>query len=62
VSITPVALAKLVAKFAVVNDTGGKFATGVVDTGGAPLLANISANFRENSKRSSWDTLGLGGN
>ncbi len=28
-------------------DTGGKFATGVVDTGGAPLLANISANFRK---------------
>jgi hypothetical protein len=34
-----------------VADTGGKFATGVVDTGGAPLLANISANFRKNSKR-----------
>ncbi len=49
-----------------VIDTGGKFATGVnntsetggkicrrcvVDTGGAPLLANISANFRKNSKR-----------
>jgi hypothetical protein len=45
-----------------VVDTGGKFATGVVDTGGAPLLANISANFRKNSKRSQWDTLGLGGN
>jgi hypothetical protein len=30
-----------------VVDTGGKFATGVVDTGGAPLLANISANFRK---------------
>jgi hypothetical protein len=32
-----------------VNDTCGKFTagfvdTGVVDTGGAPLLANISAN------------------
>ena len=40
-------------KFAAgVADTGGKFATGVVDTGGAPLLANISANFRKNSKRS----------
>ncbi len=26
-------------------DTGGKFATGVVDTGGAPLLVSISANF-----------------
>jgi len=35
-----------------VVDTGGKFATGVSDTGGAPLLANISANFRKNSKRS----------
>jgi hypothetical protein len=35
-----------------VVDTGGKFATGVADTGGAPLLANISANFRKNSKRS----------
>jgi hypothetical protein len=45
-----------------VVDTGGKFATGVVDTGGAPLLTNISANFRKNSKRSEWDTLGLGGN
>ncbi len=52
-------LAKLVAKFAAgvvdtggnfaagVVDTGGKFATGDVDTGGAPLLANISANFRK---------------
>jgi hypothetical protein len=45
-----------------VVETGGKFATGVVDTGGAPLLANISANFRKNSKRSKGDTLGLGGN
>ncbi len=60
-------LAKLVTKFAAgVADTGGKFAAGVVDTGGnfaagvvdtvdiggAPLLANISANFRKNSKRS----------
>jgi hypothetical protein len=46
-------LAKLVAKFAAgVVDTGGKFATGVIDTGGAPLLANISANFRKNLKRS----------
>ncbi len=35
-----------------VADTGGKFATGVVDTGGAPLLANISANFRKNLKQS----------
>jgi hypothetical protein len=37
VSTTPV---KLVAKFA----------AGVVDTGGAPKLANISANFRKNFK------------
>jgi hypothetical protein len=29
-----------------------KFAAGVVDTGGAPSLANISANFRKNSKLS----------
>ena len=35
-----------------VVDTGGKFATGVVYTSGAPLLVNISANFRKNSKRS----------
>jgi hypothetical protein len=41
-------LVKLVAKFAAC----GKFATGVVDTGGAPLLANISTNFLKNSKRS----------
>ena len=27
-----------------------QFATGVIDTGGAPWLANISANFRKNSK------------
>ncbi len=43
-----------------VVDTGGKFATGVV--GGAPWLANISANFRKKSKQSKWNTLGLGGN
>ncbi len=35
-----------------VVDTDGKFATCVVDTGGAPWLANISANFWKNSKRS----------
>ncbi len=71
VSLTPVAnlppvtkmLPKMVEKFATgVADTGGKFSTGVVDTGGAPWLANISANFRKNSKRSQWNTLGLGGN
>ncbi len=67
------ALAKMGEKFATgvvdtagnfaagVVDTGGKFATGVVDTGGAHWLTNISANFRKNSKRSKWNTLGLGG-
>ncbi len=44
-----------------VSRTGGKFATGVVDTGGAPWLANISANFRKNLKRSKWNSLGWGG-
>jgi hypothetical protein len=38
---------KMVEKFATgINNSG------VVDTGGAPWLANISANFRKNSKRS----------
>ncbi len=37
------------------------FATGVTDTGGQPWAANISANFWKISKRSSWDTLELGG-
>ncbi len=32
------------------NDTRGKFATGIVDSGGAPFLANISANFLKNLK------------
>jgi hypothetical protein len=41
----------LVAKFAAsVVDTGGNFAAGVVDTSGAPLLANIFANFLKNLK------------
>jgi hypothetical protein len=40
-----------VAKFAMyVIDTGCNVATGVVDTGDAPRLANISANFRKISK------------
>jgi hypothetical protein len=67
-------LLKLVAKFAAgvvdtggkiaanVVDTVGKFVTGVVDTGGQPLAANISANFRKNSKRPYWHSQGLGGN
>ena len=46
VSLTPVA------NLPPVSTTQGKmvakFATGVVDTGGAPWLANISANFRKN--------------
>ncbi len=29
-----------------VVDTGGKLATGIVDTGGASCLVNISVNFR----------------
>ncbi len=33
------------------SKTGGKFATGVADTDGQPWAANISADFRKNSKR-----------
>ncbi len=44
------------------SETGSKFANSVIDTGSAPLLENISANFWKNLKRSKWDTLGLGGN
>jgi hypothetical protein len=33
-----------------VVDTGGKFDTGFVVTGGAPWLANLTENFRKNSK------------
>ncbi len=45
-------LAKMVEKFAAgVVNTSGKFASGVIDTSGAPLLVNISANFRKSSKR-----------
>ncbi len=54
--------AKLVAKFAAgVVDTGGNFATGVIDTRGAPWLANISSNFRKNSKWPKCYLQGLGG-
>jgi hypothetical protein len=35
------------------------FATGVVDTSGKPWAANISENFRKNSKRPYWYTQGL---
>ena len=31
-----------------VVNTSGRFATGVADTSDAPLLVNISANFRKN--------------
>jgi hypothetical protein len=38
-----------VAKFgAGVVDTGGKVTKGFIDTGGAPSLVNISANFEKN--------------
>jgi hypothetical protein len=36
--------------------------TGVADTGGKPWAANISANFRKNSKRPEWYNQRLGGN
>ncbi len=32
------------------DDISGKYATIVIDIGGAPLLANISSNFRTKSK------------
>ena len=44
-----------------VVDTGGKFAIGVVDTGGAPLLANISANFRKKFETVLMGYSGAGG-
>jgi hypothetical protein len=61
VSVTPVANLPPVSLIPVANlppvstteaKLVAKFAAGVVDTGGAPLLAIISANFRKNSKRS----------
>jgi hypothetical protein len=33
------------------NDSGGKFAADVIDIGGAPGLANISANFLEKKSK-----------
>ncbi len=33
------------------------FATGVVDTGGKPWAANISAKFQKNLKQSEWNTV-----
>ncbi len=43
-----------------VVDTGGKFAADVVDTGGAPWIAYISANLRKNSKWPYFFFRGLG--
>jgi hypothetical protein len=47
--------------FAGVIDTAEQFIAGVVDTGDKYSFANISANFRKNSKRPHWNTLGPGG-
>jgi hypothetical protein len=44
-----------------VVDTGEQLIAGVVDTGDKHSFANISANFRKNSKRPLWNTLGPGG-
>jgi hypothetical protein len=55
-----------------INDTGDKFFAGVFDTaeqfiagdndtGDKYSFANISANFRKNSKRPQWNTWGPGG-
>jgi hypothetical protein len=53
----------MVAKFAAgVLETNGKFATNIGDTGGAPTLANISANFLKDSKLPQCYFLGLGKN
>jgi hypothetical protein len=48
--LPPVLLTPVANMPPVLNDSGGKFATGVVDTGGAPLLGNISSNFQKKSK------------
>jgi hypothetical protein len=44
-----------------VVDTRGKFATSVVDTVSAPLLANISANFRKKFETVLMGYSGAGG-
>jgi hypothetical protein len=69
VSLTPVKNFRLFGYFPVtrVNDTGDKFfagvidtaeqfIAGVIDTGDKYSFANISANFRKNSKRPQWNT------
>jgi hypothetical protein len=59
VSTTPaVPVAKFVSG---VVDTGGKFATDVVDTDGAPRLANISAKFRKKFEKTQCYFQGFGG-
>ncbi len=47
--------------FAGVVDTAEQFINGVVDTGDKQYFANISANFRKNSKWLQWNTWGPGG-
>jgi hypothetical protein len=47
--------------FAGVVDTAEQFIAGVVDTSDKYSFANISANFRKNSKRPPWNTWGPGG-
>jgi hypothetical protein len=47
--------------FAGVVDTAEEFIAGVSDTGNKYSFANISVNFRKNSKRPQWNTWGPGG-
>jgi hypothetical protein len=43
-----------------VSDTGGQFATGVIDTDGAPLVANIFTNFPQKIGTALLELLGPG--
>jgi hypothetical protein len=52
VSLKKIPVANLPPVLTTLTKLVAKFSAGVVDTGGAPLLANISANFRKNTKRS----------
>jgi hypothetical protein len=75
VSLTPAKNFRLFGYFPMTrinHDTGDKFVAGVVDTaeqfiavvndtGDKYSFANISANFRKNSKRPQWNTWGPGG-
>jgi hypothetical protein len=69
VSLTPAKNFRLFGYFPVTRinaDTGDKFFAGVVDTADqfiagvviACVIANISANFRKNSKQPQWNTWG----